>query len=385
MKKRVGLLAFLLFCTGLAVGCGQKKETGSTDIDSQVEEIKKQEWQDSSGEVEAFKKLSLTAYPGRTIGEALAGEYDVKEWKYKEEENKKFLKCSYTYQEKERSLVFYQDEYDNVNVAEYFIGDEKQSQEEIKKCCEDLFSQPVSETAEAETSSVFPESRVGYYSNGYWAMDLKSIDNASGTVRYDGYEYGFSATEPACWDQEGKIVDANTLEIYDATIKWDGDSFSISNEEDAMIMSSMAGRSHDTAHGAGTYTKSERPKADDSRQISGVTKAIELYAGEYNDYRSFGDNPACPENPCRIVISGVTDTSFTFKIEQWDPSAGTFNLIFKEHTAVFTGDGSAAVYNGKQYTLNFTFPDITTIEVSGFDATEGISYMCNGIPGHEFS
>lgn len=87
-----------------------------------------------------------------------------------------------------------------------------------------------------------------------------------------------------------------------------------------------------------------------------MTKAIELYAGEYNDSRSFGD-----------------------------PSAGTFNLIFKEHTAVFTGDGSAAVYNGKQYTLNFTFPDITTIEVSGFDAAEGISYMCNGIPGHEFS
>ena len=67
------------------------------------------------------------------------------------------------------------------------------------------------------------------------------------------------------------------------------------------------------------------------------------------------------------------------------------NLIFKTHTAVFNGDGTTAVYNGQEYTLNFTFPndrhslpDVTEIQVTGFAPLEGETYLYNQVPGHEF-
>ncbi len=382
MKKRAAMLMVLCLLAVTISGCGQKADSQKAP-DETTAKAEKSEWEDNSKEVEALKKLSLTAYPGRTIGEAFTGEYEVAEWKYKEEGGKKFLKCSFIRQEKEYSLTIYQDEYENVNAAEYYAGKEKQSPEEMQKFCQELFS--LGETASSENSQEFPESRGGYYSNGYWAMDLKSIDNISGTVLYDGYEYAYSPTQFACKDQGGKIIDGNTLEFSGVTITWEGDSFTLTEGMDAMIMSSMAGNNHDTEHGAGKYVKSERPKEDDQEQGTGTARSIELYAGEYNDYRWFGDNPNCPENPCMISVSNVTDTAFDFRIEQWDPSSNSFNVIFNKHTAVFTGDGTTAAYFGKEYTLNFTFPDVTTIEVSGFDPTEGISYMCNGIPGHEFS
>lgn len=78
-------------------------------------------------------------------------------------------------------------------------------------------------------------------------------------------------------------------------------------------------------------------------------------------------------------------TSFDFAIWQYNSITGSNNIIFKQNTAIFTGDGSTATYFGQQYTLHFSFPDVTSIVVTGFEPTEGITYSYNGIPGHKFS
>ena len=94
---------------------------------------------------------------------------------------------------------------------------------------------------------------------------------------------------------------------------------------------------------------------------------------------------------CEIDISNITDTSFDFTVYEVNESEETRSMIFKTHTAVFQGDGTTAVYNGKEYTLNFTFPDyhtslphVTDMEVTGFALLEGETYMNNSVPGHEF-
>lgn len=95
---------------------------------------------------------------------------------------------------------------------------------------------------------------------------------------------------------------------------------------------------------------------------------------------------------CEIDISNVTDTSFDFTVYQvTNHQEHQRDLIFKTHTAVFNGDGTTAVYNGQEYTLNFTFtnnrhslPDVTEIQVTGFAPLEGETYLYNQVPGHEF-
>lgn len=126
---------------------------------------------------------------------------------------------------------------------------------------------------------------------------------------------------------------------------------------------------------------------------SGAVKAkVKMYEGKYFDevlYR-YAD-PEIEFSPyCQFYISNVTDTSFDFEIyevgAQWKET-----LIFKKHTAVFTGDGMQAVYNGNEYTLTFSFPDerhaypdVVDMKVSGFGPVEGNTYVNNMVPGHEF-
>ena len=115
-----------------------------------------------------------------------------------------------------------------------------------------------------------------------------------------------------------------------------------------------------------------------------VPRTIELYDVIYNDLRVFKDSSELPEKYCRVTISNVTDTSFDFMIDQFDPETGMFNPIFYQNTAIFTGSGNTAAYYGQEYTLDFRFPDITSIEISGFEPTEGVVFAHNAIPGHEF-
>lgn len=264
-------------------------------------------------------------------------------------------------------------------------GCSAKSAEETKKSSTEETEKKSKKTEESKKTEGFDETRLGFYTNGSWGMDIKSIDNKSKTITYDGYEDG--AREASCRDQTGKIIDDNTLDIYGVIIKWEGDTFEIKNEEDVLILSSGVGGvdSHDAGAGIGTYSKVKSVSQSSKEQSGSILRAVELYGGEYNDSRIYGDNPECPANPCRVVVYNVTMVSFDFRIEQYNPQTKQYEMIFKDHTAEFVGDGTSAAYYGKEYTLNFTFPDVTAIKVYGFELVEGIYFSNNSIPGHEFS
>lgn len=141
-------------------------------------------------------------------------------------------------------------------------------------------------------------------------------------------------------------------------------------------------------------SKSEEKKEEQfsKTEVQGVPAAVILYEGTYfaeEVYKmaaELGDGIYC-----EIDVSNITDTSFDFTVYEVNELEETRNMIFKTHTAVFQGDGTTAVYNGKEYTLNFTFPDyhtslphVTDMEVTGFAPLEGETYMNNSVPGYEF-
>lgn len=101
-------------------------------------------------------------------------------------------------------------------------------------------------------------SRTGKYSNGYWAMDITSYNNATGIVYFNGYEYAWSKEYPTIMNQKATIVDSSTVTYSGVTLHWDkNDTFTLKDGNDAMIFSSQVGgtHSHDVAHGAGVYKK----------------------------------------------------------------------------------------------------------------------------------
>lgn len=142
----------------------------------------------------------------------------------------------------------------------------------------------------------------------------------------------------------------------------------------------------------GTNESVEKDKNNASKKITTVDSKVKLYNGTYFDNKCFGEHIL--KNYCEVVISNVTNTSFDFTIYEVNVSDGNKknkNVIFLKNTAVFTGDGSKATFYGKNYTLNFTFPNyhhaypvVTDMEISGFKPLEGNTYVNNGIPGHEF-
>lgn len=131
-------------------------------------------------------------------------------------------------------------------------------------------------------------------------------------------------------------------------------------------------------------------KNNTSKKPAKVMSKVKLYEGTYFDDRRFGDNIL--ETFCQVVVSNVTDTSFDFTIYELDGKTEEKKVIFLTNTALFTGDGIEAAFYGKDYTLQFTFPDdrgaypvAIEIKISGFEPLEGKTYVNNGIPGHEFS
>ena len=166
----------------------------------------------------------------------------------------------------------------------------------------------------------------------------------------------------------------------------------------------QSGASDNTAETAGsaqTADDSQEAAAQspdsgtESQEEIGVPAKVRIYEATYFAeavYRNV--NLESSEWPpyCEIDISNVTDTSFDFTVyERTFDGEPQRNLIFKTHTAVFNGDGTTAVYNGQEYTLNFTFPndrhslpDVTEIQVTGFAPLEGETYLYNQVPGHEF-
>ena len=132
--------------------------------------------------------------------------------------------------------------------------------------------------------------------------------------------------------------------------------------------------------------------SDNNQSDTNKVKAkVKVYEANYKDAEIFGDNPKAPVISCLITISNVTETSFDFTIYEVDSMKNTQDLIFRTHTAVFTGDGTEAFYDGKEYDLSFTFPDyygaypdVIHMEITGFAPVEGRTYDFGGVPGHEF-
>lgn len=139
-------------------------------------------------------------------------------------------------------------------------------------------------------------------------------------------------------------------------------------------------------------TSKDKDKNNASEKITKVNSKVKLYEGTYFDNRRFGENTL--NNYCEVVISNITNTSFDFTVYEVNASDGkkeNKKVIFIKNTAVFIGDGTKAAFYGKDYTLNFAFPNnhnaypvVTDIEISGFEPLKGKTYVNNGIPGHEF-
>ena len=125
---------------------------------------------------------------------------------------------------------------------------------------------------------------------------------------------------------------------------------------------------------------------------AGKTASVQLYEGAYRE-SSYYDGNSEAKDYYSLNISHITDTSFDFVVCLMDGTTGNVKeTMFAPNTARFAGDGTTAVFQGKQYTLTFTFPDdhgaypdVTDIVVSGFSYLEGKTMVNNSVPGHEFN
>lgn len=166
------------------------------------------------------------------------------------------------------------------------------------------------------------------------------------------------------------------------------------NKKDAPISKNSSKEVSSTEVSSAEVSPTEESPAvkseKDSPKPAKVSGKVKLYGGTYFDDRCFGDDEV--KNFCEVMIFNVTDTSFDFAVYQVDEKKGEKKIIFLKNTAVFIGDGTKAAFYGKNYTLNFTFPNkhnaypvVTDMEISGFEPLKGKTYVNNGIPGHEFS
>ena len=171
-----------------------------------------------------------------------------------------------------------------------------------------------------------------------------------------------------------------------------GSTSSDKNSGNATASSTTTGSSSaKQSTSSGSESKQSESGSQDSAQTTGVQTKYQMYAGTYFDevVYTFADDDVEGKPYCEINVSNVTATSFDFTI--YDVDGANRSLKFKTHTAVFTGDGTQAEYNGKGYHLVFTFPDdrgalpdVVCMQVSGLKDMGGCMYVNNDVPGHEF-
>ena len=126
---------------------------------------------------------------------------------------------------------------------------------------------------------------------------------------------------------------------------------------------------------------------------AGADPGIQLiYDGRYFDesiyqYWTGEITDASSMTYCEILINGVTDEKFDFRINELSAKTDKGPEILSG-TARIRYDGREAVYEGEDVTLTFhfetdpeVFPKYLTVE--GWDKLEGKTYMNNTIPGHE--
>lgn len=203
-----------------------------------------------------------------------------------------------------------------------------------------------------EKNGEFPESRIGFYSNGYWGMDLKTVDNSTKTITYDGYEFAWG-TEATWQDGTGTIIDENTLEIYGVQIVWDGDAFTLKEGTDAAIFGTQAGANHDYEHGAGVYVRSDKPQEDD---------------GETGYYTNTPDY-ILPDSSTRVIDSSEIG-DFSIKDMQM-----AINEIYARHGRKFQDQDIQAYFDTKGWYSGTVDPDVFDEDVLSEVEQENIEIL----------
>ena len=133
----------------LLVGCSTKVETKKETLKESIQ------WTENSKKIEEFKAYTIQSYPDVSIQEALKDKSE--KYKYGKDDKNKYLMCTYKEEKVKYQVIFYQDEYENVNIAEYYKNNKKQNKKAIKQFEETYFvkkEEPVQEkTNETQDSS----------------------------------------------------------------------------------------------------------------------------------------------------------------------------------------------------------------------------------------
>lgn len=395
MRKYLkGILMILtVMLIGVLAGCSNSKKENEEESEKKIGLLETVEWQDDSKKIEEFKKCSISAYSNKPIGETVSSQFSVNKWQYGYSEKEEYLLCSYVKEEKEVILIFYKDSYENVNIAEYYVEEEKQSKEEITKVTEEIFGE-----------KEFSSKRTGFFSNGKWAIEISKVDVANKKIEYYSYWWNFEKEQMEQSETDVKtldILDVDTMGNSNYSIEWNGiDSFKMEKYDCELLFNndtigSREGRSEEFWNsGMGEFKRIEKPE---NIPISEFESAQEPSSQENEE--SGNQRIVLPQVPpagtyweadCSplyaryyIEISNTQDNSFDFEIYQAQTfnqyeEASDYKLVFKKHTAIFT-DAYHAVYEGQQYTLHFECGTNTGyITISGFsEVIPDGSQLCN--------
>lgn len=149
MKKVMIVLISILL-----VGCSTKVETKKETLKESIQ------WTENSKKIEKFKNYTIQSYPDVSIQEALKDKSE--KYKYGKDDKNKYLMCTYKEEKVKYQVIFYQDEYENVNIAEYYKNNKKQNKKAIKTFEETYFvkkEEPVEQTQDNSNQSTNEENK----------------------------------------------------------------------------------------------------------------------------------------------------------------------------------------------------------------------------------
>lgn len=317
----------------------------------------------------------------------------MNKWQYGFSEKEEYLLCSYVKDEKEIILIFYKDSYENVNMAEYYVEKDRQSKKERTKVTEEVFEE-----------QDFSSERIGFFSNGKWAMEITKVDTKNKKIEYYSYWWNLAKEQIEQSETDVKtleILDVDTMGDSNYSIEWNGtDSFSMEKYDCEILFNndtigSRDGRSEEFWNsGMGEFKRTEKSQNIPVTEFEFVQEPLMQESVESENQRIvFPQVPPAGtywKAECSplyakyyIEISNTKDNSFDFEIYQAQTiseygEASDYKLVFQHHTAVFT-DAYHAVFEGQQYTLHFECGTNTGyITISGFNEIipDG-SELCN--------
>lgn len=154
-------------------------------------------------------------------------------------------------------------------------------------------------------------------------------------------------------------------------------------------------KKQDTEPKLSTNVTNSKPEAAEAAPIlvaNDTSGKVKLYEGIYFDNAVYKSVDHSLKEYYEIAISNVKDTSFNFTVYKMvDSEKKIKKVVFPTNTATFTDNGTKANFNGKNSTIQFTFPDyhhaypaVTDMEICGLKELEGKTFVNNAIPGHEF-